>query len=144
VSDRRKEEYNRAAPPEWPSFATDIQQTLGLYDGFDGSCGNQWYADDYAELPSLRYVALARMLADDRLWVDSRSTACTRYLAVELAEVVRSGASGGDCGGRTPSYDVVDVFRSLLVAGKTTGADDGVPSDDRAHSTVEFPFLAAP
>jgi len=144
VSGRRKEEYNRAAPSDWPQFSTDIQQTLGLYDGFDGRCGNQWYVDAHPELPTLRYAALANLLADDRLWIDARATACTRYLAVELAEAERPGTAAGDCGGRTPSYDVIDAFRSLLVGGNTTGADDGVEHDDRAHSTVEFPFLAAP
>ena len=44
VSDRRKEEYNRAAPAAWSGFAADIAETLALYDGFDGVCGNQWGA----------------------------------------------------------------------------------------------------
>jgi len=140
VSDRRKEAYNRAAPADWPQFASDIQRTLGLYDGFDGTCGNQWLADRNAE-PSLRYAVLAKTLADDRLWVNSASKACTRFLAVEFAA---NGSQNADCGGRTPNYDAIDVYRSLLVGGTIDGVDDGVERDDGTHSTSEFPFLAAP
>jgi hypothetical protein len=141
ATDRRKEEYNRAAPEGWPAFAADLAETLALYDGFDGACGNQWIADGSTE-PRARYLALARLLADDRLWVDSRRTLCRRYLAVERTAL---GALEGppDCGGRTPDEDV-DVFRSLLVSGTTTSVDDGVDLDDADHSTRVFPFLAAP
>ncbi|QSQ27539.1 hypothetical protein JY651_22640 [Pyxidicoccus parkwayensis] len=143
VSDRRKEEYNRASLTDWPQFAADMQRTLGLYDGTDRKCGNQWLANSGAA-PAMRYQRLAKVLADDRLWVDSRSTVCTRYLAVELAEFASPGTASGDCGGRTPNEDANDVFRSLLMLGTTSGADDGVSTDDRVHSTSEFPFLAAP
>lgn len=153
VSDRRKEAYNRASPSEWSRFAADFQPTLGLYDGFDRKCGNQWAADRDAE-PAMRYRVLARTLADDRLWIDSRATTCRQYLAVELAGVAElaelEGQSGvarspaADCGGRTPGHDVVDVFRSLLILGEVDGVDDGVERDDHVHSATEFPFLAAP
>jgi hypothetical protein len=143
VSDRRKEEYNHAPPSEWPRFTADIQLTLGLYDGLDRQCGNQWLANPQAA-PAMRYQPLAKVLADDRLWVDSRSTVCTRFLAVELTALETPGAPGGDCGGRTPLQDANDVFRSLLTLGRTSGVDDGVSEDDHVHSTAEFPFLAAP
>jgi len=143
VSDRRKEAYNRAAPADWSQFSADIQLTLGLYDGFDGTCGNQWAADGDAERP-MRYRVLAKALADDRLWIDSKSTVCTQYLAVELAELATPGSPSGDCGGRTPNYDAIDVLRSLLILGTTAGVDDGVERDDRIHSTIEFPYLGAP
>jgi len=143
VSDRRKEAYNRAPPADWPQFSADIQLTLGLYDGFDRTRGNQWLADRDATLP-MRYHVLATVLADDRLWINSKSTLCTRYLAVELTELAIAGSPNGDCGGRTPNYDAIDVFRSLLTSGTTTGVDDGVERDDHVHSTTEFPFLAAP
>jgi hypothetical protein len=140
VSSRRKEQYNRAAPADWPQFSSDIQHTLGLYDAFDGVCGNQWLADARAA-PSLRYHALAQLLADDRLWVDSRSKLCTRYLAVELNA---TGAKNSDCGGRTPNYDAIDVYRSLLVNGSEQGVNDGVEQDEKVHSSAVFPFLADP
>jgi hypothetical protein len=140
VSSQRKEQYNRAAPSDWPQFSSDIQRTLGLYDAFDGVCGNQWLADTRA-VPSLRYHALARLLADDRLWVDSRSKVCTRYLAVELNA---TGTKNTDCGGRTPNYDAIDVYRSLLVNGSEQGVADGVEQDEKVHSSAVFPFLADP
>jgi len=146
VADRRKEAYNRAPPAAWPQFADDFRRTLGLYDSFDGICGNQWLADAQAE-PARRAEVLARTFADDRLWINSASATCTQYLAVEqaaLAKPGQSGSPGADCGGRTPAYDAVDVFRSLLVQGTISGVEDGIARDDRVSSTVEFPFLAAP
>lgn len=124
-------------------FAAEMARTLGLYDGFDSACGNQWLADRGAA-PAQRYAVLARTLADDRLWIDSASTVCTQYLAIELGALAQPPAASTDCGGRTPSYDATDVFRSLLVRGAITGVDDGVERDDGTHSTSEFPFLGAP
>lgn len=139
VSNARKEAYNRAPPGAWQQYAKDIQRGLGLYDGFDGVCGNQWRAAADAE-PSSRYRAVAELLADDRLWVNSASRVCTKFMAVEMAE----GRAQADCGGRTPNYDAIDVYRSLLVGGTTDGVDDGVQRDDKTHSASSFPFLAAP
>jgi hypothetical protein len=142
VSDALKERYNAATPATSAPFVGEIEKGLALYDGFDGTCGNAWLAGTRAA--KHRYRKLATLLADDRLWVDSRATECTRFFAVELAHL--SGDSGGarDCGGRTPAEDAVDVYRSLLANGTTRGVDDGVDRDDHAHSNVIFPFLAAP
>lgn len=142
-SDKRKEAYNRVGRTGWAQFSADIQKTLGFYDGFDGKCGNQWLADAKAK-PRERYERLAKLLADDRLWVNSNSTVCTQFLAVELTEFGTPGALGSDCGGRTPSYDASNIFRSLLTNGTTSGVDDGLTHDDKVHSTTDFPFLAAP
>jgi tetratricopeptide (TPR) repeat protein len=136
---RRKEEYNRAPRESWRSFARDIAVNLAIYDGFDGTCGNQWLSVANAQ-PATRYAELAALLADDRLWVNSAAKICSQYLAVEL----HAFDSSADCGGRAPGYDAVDVFRSLLAGGRTTGLDDGVDRDDREHPFDEFPFLAAP
>lgn len=140
ASDLRKTQYNRAPKEQWNSFAADIAATLAIYDAFDGRCGNQWLAARHSRSAG-RYEPLARLLADDRLWVNSASKSCHRYLAVELE---RAGGPNRDCGGRTPNYDAVDVFRSLLVMGKPEGVDDGVARDEREHSDAAFPFLAAP
>jgi hypothetical protein len=142
-SDQRKEAYNRVARNGWARFSSDIAKTLGLYDGFDGKCGNQWLADSKAEA-SHRYERLARMLADDRVWVNSKSAVCTQFLAVEFTEFKTPGALSNDCGGRTPNYDASNIFRSLLVNGTMAGAIDGLDHDDKVHSTTDFPFLAAP
>ena len=142
-SDQRKEAYNRVARNGWAKFSSDIQKTLGLYDGFDGKCGNQWLADTKGK-SSHRYDRLAKVLADDRVWVNSKSAVCTQFLAVELTEFKIPGALSNDCGGRTPNYDASNIFRSLLVNGTMAGAIDGLDHDDKVHSTTDFPFLAAP
>ncbi|MFZ0286979.1 MAG: DUF4331 family protein [Terriglobales bacterium] len=142
-SDQRKEAYNRVARNGWAKFSSDIEKTLGFYDGFDGKCGNQWLADTKAEA-SHRYDRLAKVLADDRVWVNSKSTVCTQFLAVELTEFQTHGALSNDCGGRTPNYDASNIFRSLLVNGTMAGGIDGLDHDDKVHSTTDFPFLAAP
>jgi hypothetical protein len=140
AANRLKTEYNQAPPAGWPSFAADLAATLAVYDGFDGVCGNQWLAVQNIP-PARRYDGLAQLLADDRLWVNGAAKVCRQYLAVEFDSV---GATNHDCGGRTPNYDAVDVFRSLLAAGRIEGVDDGVMSDDRRHSNPRFPFLAPP
>jgi Domain of unknown function (DUF4331) len=142
-SDRRKEAYNRVARDGWAKFSADIKKTLGFYDGFDGTCGNQWLADPKAE-PSKHYERLAKILADDRIWVNSKSTVCSQFLAVELTEFGTPGAFSEDCGGRTPIYDASNIFRSLLTNGTMSGVDDGLHHDEKVHSTTDFPFLAAP
>jgi hypothetical protein len=63
---------------------------------------------------------------------------------VELASLAGRRDLSKDCGGRTPNYDAVNVYRSLLVDGMNTGVDDGVHGDEKVHSATEFPFLAAP
>lgn len=137
ASDALKTRYNQAPPAEWSAFAPDIAASLAIYDGFDGRCGNQWLTGKDAPAAH-RHEELARLLADDRLWVNSVAHTCSHYLSVELNH---EGATR-DCGGRTLNYDAVDVFRSLLVLGRTTGVDDGVARDDAEHSDLKFPFLA--
>lgn len=141
IADLLKEAYNRADPTGWKAFAVEIGRNLALYDSFDGVAGNQWLADAKDATPA-RYRRLAELLADDRLWVDSRETQCLHYLAVERRAFGESSLR--DCGGRTPLQNVNAVFRSLLIRGTPDVADDGVTHDDREHSTVLFPFLSAP
>jgi hypothetical protein len=139
ASDALKERYNRAPQSQWLKFAAELATNLAIYDGFDGICGNQWLAVQNAA-PATRYAELSRLLADDRLWVNSRSGTCAQYLAAEFDLV---GATNDDCGGRTPDYDAVDVVRSLLMRGEISGLPDGVDRDD-ARTTADFPFLAPP
>jgi hypothetical protein len=139
-ADALKTRYNQATRERWPEFSAALAVNLAHYDGFDGHCGNQWLAVQNSR-PAERYVGLAKLLADDRLWVNSSATSCRQYLAVEFDHV---GATNTDCGGRTPNHDAVDVFRSLLMRGEITGLPDGVDRDDRMHSQTEFPFLAPP
>jgi hypothetical protein len=143
VSDELKEQYNLVTPATSQRFVPEIEKGLGLYDGFDGVCGNQLLADRSAQ-PGLRYRRLAELLADDRLWINSDAAVCTQFFAVELANLAGQTALSEDCGGRTPNHDAIDVYRSLLANGTTTGIDDGVDHDEREHSVAVFPFLAAP
>lgn len=142
-SDRLKERYNAATPATADEFVPEIEKTLGIYDGFDASCGNQLLADQTEQSPA-RYRALARLLVDDRLWIDSTSTLCGQFFSVELAALTGDRSLGIFCGGRTPNDDAIDVYRSLLVNGTTQGVDDGIDRDERQHSVNDFPFLAAP
>jgi hypothetical protein len=143
ISNALKEEYNAATPETAARFIPEIQKALGLYDAFDGHCGNQLLINREAE-PSMRYRAMATLLADDRLWVNSASGVCPQLFAVELASMAGRRELITDCGGRTPNYDAVNVYRSLLADGSNNSVDDGVHRDERVHSAVEFPFLAAP
>jgi hypothetical protein len=143
VSDALKEAYNAATPAQAAQFVAEIEKGLALYDGFDGSCGNQLLADRN-EPPSKRYRKMGALLADDRLWVNGTSNVCTQLFAVELAALAGQTKFRSDCGGRTVTYDAVNVYRSLLVNGSSVGVDDGVHRDDREHSSTVFPFLAAP
>jgi hypothetical protein len=143
VSDLLKERYNEATPATAAPFIPEIEKSLALYDGYDGQCGNQLLADN-SVAPAKRYTALATLLADDRLWVNSASSACTRLFAVEIGAARRERRYRDDCGGRTPDYDAVNIYRSLLAAGTRTAIDDGVHQDEREHSRSVFPFLAAP
>jgi hypothetical protein len=143
VSDRLKEQYNAATPATSAQFIPEIEKGLGLYDGFDGKCGNQLLANREGA-PSIRYRALAALLADDRLWVNSASRVCTQLFAVELANLAGRKTLRDDCGGRTPNYNAANVWRSLLVDGTSVSVDDGVDHDEREHSATIFPFLAAP
>ena len=134
VTNSLKEEYNAATPESGARFIPDIEKGVAIYDSFDGHCGNSL----------LGYRAMATLLADDRLWVNSASGVCTQLMAVELANVAGRKELKNDCGGRTPNYDSVNVYRSLLVDGTYNSVDDGVHEDDHVHSTTDFPFLAAP
>jgi len=148
ASERGKEQYNRATPSEGARFVEEFERSLALYDGYDGACGNQWLAGRNAA-PARRYHTLAALLADDRLWLDSRVARCERYLGIEQAylasrdEPRAPSPPFADCGGRTLTVDANNAFRSLIVLGAPTGAGDGVHADDRATST-SFPFVAAP
>jgi len=143
AQDAIKERYNRATPSTGKAFVAEIAKGVALYDGLDGRCGDSMLIDDKAP-PKRRYWPIAEMLADDRLWVNSRSATCTQLFAVERAAVGGEPALADDCGGRTITYDAVNVYRSLLAGGKVNGIDDGVHADEKAHSTSTFPFLAAP
>jgi hypothetical protein len=142
-SDRLKEAWNAATPADGPRFAPEIGKWLGLYDAFDGQCGNQLLAEP-GPVSANRYRSMAALLADDRLWVNSASHECGQFFAVELAALAGRFDLERDCGGRTPLTSAANVWRSLLVDATVGSVDDGVSRDEREHSVSIFPFLAAP
>lgn len=125
-------------PLLWERFAPELQTALGLFDGLDGTCGQ---LDPAIRVG--RFDNLAELLADDRLFVDTRISTCEQLLAVE-SETLGLGPVF-DCGGRTPVVDAADAMLSLFTSGGRTPASDGVGEDsDGPASTVIFPFLRPP
>jgi len=134
--------YNAASDPnQWVSmFSAEIAANQAILDSLDTVCGNQLLAGGSAEAG--RYDTLAGILADDQLYVNTSSGACSQYLAVEANAV---GITNTDCGGRTPLEDTIDTTYSVLAAGALSGVTDGVPVDgDGTASLTEFPFLDTP
>jgi hypothetical protein len=131
-----KDAYNAASmPSQWPAmFKAEIAKNLAIYDSLDRTCGNQLLAG--ATAAAGRYDALAGVLADDQIYVNTATGTCTQYFGVELG-------MAGDCGGRAPTYDVIDVTYSAVAIGMVSGVTDGVPMDDGTQSNTTFPFLAA-
>jgi hypothetical protein len=134
--------YNGAAlSGQWAErFAGEMASNLAIYDGLDRVCGNQLLAGDAAAAG--RYGALAGLLADDQLYVNTASGTCQIYLGVEGNAV---GITNTDCGGRTPLEDTIDVSYSVLAVGALSGVTDGIPKDaDGTASLTDFPFYAEP
>jgi FixJ family two-component response regulator len=138
----RREEYNALLPADSAKFVPDLQKSLAFQDSLDGECGNQLLAEPH-ESPA-RYAKLASVFADDRLWVNSASRVCTQFFAVEIASLSSQKVSSQDCGGRTPTYDTSNTWRSLLISGTLAGITDGLNRDEHSPSATEFPFLAPP
>lgn len=144
TSDQTKDAYNAVSnPASWSQFKAQIASNLAILDGLDRNCGNQFAAGPTATAG--RYDTLAAVLADDRLFVKTDTGTCSTYLALEAAFVTSGALGAGDCGGRTPTEDVVDETYSLLAIGAPSGVTDGVSADaDNAPSTTTFPFLGPP
>ena len=142
ASGQLRQKFNEASPAYWSGFAAEIRKSLAFQDSLDGECGNQLLAES-AQLGS-RYSKLADTLADDRLWVDAASRVCTQFFAVEIESLADGKKRRGDCGGRAPTYDAPNAWRSLLIAGRTAGVSDGLHEDEHPPSATTFPFLAPP
>jgi hypothetical protein len=138
----RREEFSAALPTTSARFIPDLQKTLAFEDSLDGKCGNQLLAEPKES--AARYMALAKVFADDRLWVNTASTVCTQFFAVELASLTDQKTLSTDCGGRSPTYETSNVWRSLLIAGTPSGITDGLHQDEHPPSATVFPFLAPP
>lgn len=129
----------------WPSFAARpyIAESLAVWDGIDGNCGNQLKAAA-APVTATRYSTLATLLSADVLFLDSTQKTCQKYLAVELGTAT-------DCGGRAPTLpttgNVVDVTLNILAGGTpAVPLTTGVTSDgDGVSANIDsVPFLTTP
>jgi len=139
VSGPMKDAYNVAAAADWADYLAEIAANLAIYDSLDTLCGNQLLAGDPGTATT--YSTLAGALADDQLYVNTSSTSCGQYLAVEAdATGILANA---DCGGRGLAYDVIDTTYSALAAGILAGVGDGIDADDGTFSAT-FPYLDVP
>jgi hypothetical protein len=144
ASGAERERFNAAGPGAGTAFIGTIEKSLAFEDSLDGKCGNQLLASKTAATSS-RYRVLASMFADDRLWVNSAARSCRQLFAVELAALAGRKDYAADCGGRSPTYEAPNMWRSLLVGGSTDVVEwDGLSGDEHISSAVTFPFLAAP
>jgi len=117
-----KDAYNRAEGlANWTQFTSEIQSNLAALDTLDGRAN--------AVLPA---AALAGVLVDDRLIINTSIAACDEYLAVELGVA-------GKCGGRTLARDVIDDTLGAVVG---PGVSDFVAND--SVFLTDFPFLSEP
>ena len=139
----------------------EISTNLAIYDGlFDeggngNACGDNPLTNrssydpaDGLDTGTSRYSVFAGVIIDDQIYINTNSQgaelgACREYYAVELTALGITGLEN-DCGGITPSYNIIQTSYSLFATGVRTGLDDGITSDDVTHSNTNFPFLAAP
>jgi hypothetical protein len=169
-----KDIYNHAADPTaWATLplgtpsdtvTAEFAGNLGVIDSLDSSASASGCSSERSD-PSVQqplfgkagsnggivYAALATALADDELYVYTGTGTCTFYLGVEGATILGL-ATPNDCGGRAPSYDVIDVSYTALAIGlgpivaKAGLVTDGVAADGDAHPSNDttFPFLGDP
>ena len=136
------DDFNAASDPsQWVArFSSLIASNLAILDSLDRVCGNQVLAGP-APVPG-RYKALADILADDQLYVNTASGTCNQYLAVEANAI---GIVNTDCGGRTPLENTIDITYAVVAVGALTGVTNGITSDaDGTASLTAFPFLDRP
>ncbi|AKU93491.1 hypothetical protein AKJ09_00155 [Labilithrix luteola] len=143
-----RDAYNaQQDPTKWvDSNRAEIEKNLAVFDALDkgvngGDCGNQVLANLQIEGAS-RYAPLASMLADDRLWVNTSSSTCSQYMAVELAAT--QTLANTDCGGRTMPYDVIDFMYSVTSGTGLNGLGDQVGAVAAKTNGTTFPYLADP
>lgn len=171
----KKDIYNGLSDPSvWGSatiangrsVAAEIAANLGILDILDKGntslpgtvgCGNQVLYNGNpggggGPPAATSYNAFAALLAEDMLYVDTSKPTCAAYLALEFEVATGGVIMHTQCGGRTPTHDVIDVSLSALIAGfngfTTTPARLPLIKDEvSAHADVsdtEFPYFGAP
>jgi len=154
-----KDAYNMdASPGTWQTtWAPEFARNLAIIDALDSTinatgCGNQVLYNGQpgggGSATATSYGTLAGILANDELYLDTSKGMCAFYLAVEFG--VATGGGNSTCGGRSPTYDVIDFSYSALAAGLsgfnlttfTPLVGDGVTAHTDISTT--FPFLGTP
>jgi hypothetical protein len=121
------------------TFGPDVIAGIAVLDSLDGTCGNQVAYDFDPGVGTVNYQALGTVLANDWLLVKGDAAGgCNTYLGVE-ANVLEF--TNDDCGGRKPSYDVIETSYSALAGVGLAGFDDGVKAPAAAQVNT-FPYLA--
>lgn len=167
----KRDAYGQAADPAaWATASlggrtieAELQANLPFLDVLDRGnvsipgtpgCGNQllFNGNPTGGNPptATSYQSLSRFLADDMLYVDTSKATCDQYLALEREAATGGGTVHTQCGGRTPSHDVIDTTYSMLfagLAGFTTVSEqprinDGVPV--HVDLPTGFPFFGPP
>lgn len=148
-----EDDYNSTSNFDRTRFEPVIAGQLAIYDSLVGTCGDNGVTNRASANPADglatgagRYAFLSAVLADDQLLVNGSSAGavagqCNQYLSAELSTIGVAGLEA-DCGGRTPTYDVIETTYSAVSIGAAVGVDDGVASDNVTHSSTEFPFFA--
>jgi hypothetical protein len=138
-----KDAYNfESNPARWSTFIPTFEQSLAILDGLDGVCGNQLA---FGALGAPGYTTLATLLAADTLWINTSSSTCSLYLAVEFNAL---GITNHDCGGRTLTYNVIDDTLNAVAGTLSTTNPPGPLTNGvtmpASPPLATFPFLAAP
>lgn len=142
--------YNQEAnPANWAAIMLTSTDTtvrafaryLAIYDGLDRMCGNQLgYMTTATDFHA--YVPLATVIADDQLYVDTTHGTCTLFLGVEANGL---GMANTDCGGRAPSYNVIDVIYNVIAGTAQGTVSNGITANSGSAATdMAFPWLGAP
>ena len=141
------------------TVASELQANLPLFDSIDTGqlaasatlgCGD---AFDYTPPATpTSYTALANLLGDDQLYLDTTKATCEQYMALELEQANRN-LTHTTCGGRILSYDAVTGTLALIMSGvsglKLDLNGTLIPlyhSSATVHADITdaFPFLGPP
>ncbi len=136
--------YQLSTPLEGFRFEVEIAANLALYDGADSVAQP---ADECR--PVAFYSTLARILANDRLFVDTTRGSCDRFFSVERDFLTSPNQDDPtSCGGFAPTQDAVDDLYSVAIRalGSTNMPGPPVPDGAGPHPDYlgndAFPFLA--
>jgi hypothetical protein len=167
-----KDAYNQdSATGTWPTtYVAEFSKNLALLDFLDSGllcsagvcsgsagkngCGNQVLYNGQpgggGSAMATSYATLATVLADDQLYLDTSKTVCAHFLSLEFDFVLQQATI--TCGGRAPSYDVIDTVLTAVaigVGGFTTDGNYTPAFHDNVgvHTDIDdstFPFLGTP